>query len=688
MIERGAMWAAGASVLLFLIAIVLQIATTIKQQSLTWDEGNHLFAGYMSWKTGDFGLNPEHPPLVKLLAAAPLLDLPLQTPPLQNRFFKQESYFDGREFLFGNGPAYPGDVLLMRARLAAGSLTLALALLVFFATREMFGMPAGVIALGLFAFEPNLLAHGAYVTTDIGASCFFFASVYAFYRYVKAPSLAGLAFAGIATGLALASKHSTVLLAPTLVLLAIAEPLLHRHPAPAADGVSVARRVFRLLSALAAIGLIAIAVLWAFYGFRYAARPSGLTMNPPLAEYAAALKPVEAQGIALAAQLHLLPESYLYGLVDVRLMASGMPSYFFGEVYTHGLWFYFPVLMTIKLTLGLLALVVLAIVSIVTGKVRTREALYLVLPVAVYLAVAMASKLNIGSRHLLPVYLFLCVLAAGGAWGWIRSATGRMRKGAALTVALLLLLHTASSLHAHPDYIAYSNEIWGGPTQTYRYLSDSNTDWAQQLKAVKRYIDEHGIRECWFAYFAAPFIVPADYGISCRLLPTADSQFAGVPYSVPETIEGVVFISAGTLSGFGMGSNLLNPYRDFQALTPEAFIQDGVFVYRGRFALPLAAALSRVQAAHAALKAQDIDEAVAAAREAVRIAPGRVQTEIALGDAFAAQARRAEPGPGKDHADEARAAYERARAEVRAMEAGAQIDWHETLDKKEAALRR
>ena len=97
--------------------------------------------------------------------------------------------------------------------------------------------------------------------------------------------------------------------------------------------------------------------------------------------------------------------------------------------------------------------------------------------------------------------------------------------------------------------MAYSNELWGGPSQTYKHLTDSNTDWAQQLLAVRQYTDKHEIRDCWFAYFADPFLRPQDYGIPCKSLPTADTYFTKVQRPVPVEIHGPVFISAGALDG-------------------------------------------------------------------------------------------------------------------------------------------
>ena len=207
--SRKNIWVAGG-VLSLLIVLLLQLALSVRQNSITWDEDDHIYAGYMSWKRGDFGLNPEHPPLVKMLAAVPLLNLPLNMPVPQNRNFKHEPFLGGKDFLFKND----ADKMLFRARMAAALLTLLLAVLVFLAAKEMFGIGAAFIALILLVFDPNLLAHGAVVGTDVGLSCFMFASIYAFYRYVKVPSVWRLVVAGLATGLALASKHTAILVFP------------------------------------------------------------------------------------------------------------------------------------------------------------------------------------------------------------------------------------------------------------------------------------------------------------------------------------------------------------------------------------------------------------------------------------------------------------------------------------------
>lgn len=503
-----------AAVFCLLAVQTAQMVYVVHRESLTFDEGNHMFAGYMMWHTGDYGLNPEHPPLVKLLAELPMLGSELWVPPLKDRDFKGEAYVDGRDWLARNDGG--SQHMVFQMRLAAGVLALGLSLVVFFAARECFGATAGLIALVLVTFDPNVLAHSALVTTDIGVSLFFLASIYAFYRYVKKPTVGRLAIAGVTAGLLLATKHSGILLAPMLVLLIGWEIAF-------APKETRGRVLLRLGGAFAAIVVVGVLVLWAFYGFRYAARPEGLKLNPSLADYAKPLSSVSHAGVMTIAHLHLLPESYLMGLVDVKRMAEFYPTFALGKNYAHGQWWYFPVVILIKTTIGMLALAAVAFFAIATGRLRKgRELTYLLVPALFYLAVAIAAGMDIGSRHILPVDTFMFVLAAGGI-----AALAATSRRWALIGGVLVAAHIVSALAVFPNYIAYANEAWGGPGNLHNLLSDANVDWAQQLIQVKAWQDRHPGEECWFAYFAHPEIDPEVYGIHCHHLPTIDTFWVG-----------------------------------------------------------------------------------------------------------------------------------------------------------------
>jgi len=597
-----------AALCFLLIVLSLQLYFSVRRESQTWDEANHIFAGYRTWTHGDFGLNPEHPPLVKLLATAPLLPSQPKSPELEGRFFKEDAFLGGKDFLYHNDP----DKILARTRTTAAILTLLTALVVFFGTREMFGTGAAFIALTLLTFDPNLLAHGALITTDVGLACFMFLSVYLFYRFLKSPSALRLIAAGITVGLVLAVKHTGLLVLPILFLLSFSQ----------------IGRALKTFGSLALITIIGLVVLWSFYGFRYAARPAGLELNPPLVEYVKGLEPYEAWPVSTAARLHVLPESYLYGLVDVKLTANYYTSYVLGKVYAHGVWFYFPVAFLIKSTVGVLALFLLSVGVVATRRLNHwREVMFLVVPVVFYLIVAMTVGMNIGVRHILVVYVFLYVLIGGAMWALIQ----KNRKWT-YAIGVLLLVHAASSVLAFPNYIAYGNELWGGSSQTHKYLTDSNADWGQQLKSVKQYLDARGVKECWFVYFAAGVAEPSYYGIPCKPLPTINTLWLNWPIDVPTSINGPVLISASNLSGLEFGPGPLDPYGQFKLLRPTAVIDRGVFVFDGTFDMPLAAAISKVQKAQNLAQAKQLDQALQEAQAAVALAPDSIRTQMVLGD--------------------------------------------------------
>jgi hypothetical protein len=650
-----------------LIVFVLQLFFSARRNSITWDEDDHIYSGYMSWKHADFGLNPEHPPLVKMVAALPLLNMPLKMPALQDRFFKLEAFLGGKDFLFKND----ANSMLLRARMAASIFTLILLVLVFAATKEMFGAVAAFIALGLLVFDPNLVAHGAVVTTDVGLSCFMFASVYTFYRYVKAPSTLRLLAVGLSSGLALVAKHTGILVFPMLLLLAVCELICAYKSEQAAVHASAGQKAKQLVGALFAISLIAIGVLWACYGFRYQARSEGLQLNPPLADYLQTLsRPREIHLLQTVARFHLLPESYIYGLADVRIMSDFYASFLLGKDYPHGVWFYFPVAFSIKSTLTFLILLLLAIWAIATRRLdKWREILFLTIPPIFYLIIAMSSGMNIGVRHILPMYIFFAVLIGGAAAKFIQ----RDRRWA-YVVIVLLVFQAISSLRAYPSYLAYVNELWGGPSQAYRLLSDSNADWGQQLKDVKRYLDQNDIHDCWFIYFAEGVVDASYYGIPCKQLPTMDSLWVNELLNAPPAIDGTVLVSAGDLSGFEFGAGALNPYEQFKSLQPVAVIDYGVFVYKGHFEIPLAASISHAQKSQWLLDEHHLDEALTEAQQAVALAPNAVKPNTLMGDILAASG----------HPNQAHSYYQKALTLAKTVEPEFQIGLVKDLEKKVA----
>jgi 4-amino-4-deoxy-L-arabinose transferase-like glycosyltransferase len=623
------------AVLGLLAIIAMQIVLSTRQESQTFDESDHLYAGYEYWKHGDFGRNPEHPPFAKLVAAAGLLPLhPKEPEPAPGRSFKYEDFLTASQFLYGAD----ADRLLARGRGMMLLFTLGLALAVFAAGREMFSPEAGLLALSLFAFEPMLLANGGLVTTDMALSCMLFVSVYAFYRYVKRPAPLRLALMSVAVGLALVAKQSGVFLYLVLGMLAVAELFLRsaRTEAEPSRARSFADAAKSLAIPMLVTAAVSYLVLWGFYGFRYAARPAGLQMSPALDVFAADIpSKVERVAIFFCARHHLLPEAYLFGWSDILQIPGVRVSYVLGKLYIGGKWFLFPLLILLKSTIGFLVL--LALVPLARLWRNRREFLFLAVPAATYLLIAMFSGMNAESRYILPIYPFLIVLAGAAAWEFARRS-----RGWGIAVAALFVLAAASSLHAFPSYLAYANEAFGGPSNSYRLVSDSNGDWAQGLKWTKSYVDANHVTDCWFVY-SDPIVDPAYYGIPCKPL-TSAWVHRGVPGPVglPATISGTIFISASELSGHLWGPGVLNPYEQFSHLRPDAAPGNIVLVYHGTFNVPLVSAYSHLAAAISLGRAHKLQEAVAEAEQAAQLAPDSADIQAGLGRALAAAGKTAE----------------------------------------------
>ena len=618
-------WFMAASLTL-LLAFALSMYLSVRTESQTFDEPAHLYAGYSYWLRGDFGVNPEHPPLVKLIAALPalLVDRPKYAEPPE-MYFRAASVFGGFQLL-----APPGSgAWLDHARAAVAVFPLLLAVVVTVAGTEMFGTGAALFALAMLVFDPLILAHGPLVTTDTAAACFIFASVYAFYRFVKRPSLLRLALCGVAVGLALGSKHSALFLFPILVLLCIVEVAI--YPAPLRGRI---RLGLKLAACVGVIALISMAMLWSFYGFRYQARPNGKNIIPSSTDYLKELKhPNEAAIIGFAERHHLLPESYLFGLNDIVLVCrDGRMMDLFGKAYPQGRWFYFPAALVIKGTAGFIVLLLLVpLARTMRDRAYRREVLFLVVPPLAYLAWAMTSKLDIGIRHILPIFPFLILLAAAAAVSLARRS--RLWAGAA---GFLLILHCASSLHAAPNYLTYSNEFFGGPQNTWRVLADSNVGWDGGLRVLSAEIRKRQIKDCWFAFSGIPN--PASFGIPCKRLPTFFGLLAQAPQRpVPVRLEGPVFSSSEEVTAY-WGPPELNPYRELAVLNPDRVIAGEILEYDGGVYAPSVSALSHTIAAMQELdpRAGATPDALTEAQAAVALDPNSLLANEALSYAYAA----------------------------------------------------
>jgi 4-amino-4-deoxy-L-arabinose transferase-like glycosyltransferase len=600
--------------------------------SATFDEPAHTVAGYRYWQCGDFGINPEHPPLLKLLSTVSLnFRASLIEPKAEcgaRLTPKLEMFNLGGVFLSDNGV----DSVLIPARLLAALMSLVLAALMFLATREMFGRWEAIVALAILAFEPILIAHGSLVTTDMALMATAFGAVYALYRYLKNPTWARFLIVGLAFGLMLAAKHSAVIFVPVLLAVFIADAVFNRK-----FGERLPKLIFRRVAAFAGFFLIGFVLLWSFYGFRYYALPNATQPTVSVDEYIKANGRPEAIESSFAAvvrainKLHVFPESYTLGLADIAATNS-RNTWIYGHNYATGQWFYFPLAFAVKSSVALLLLLPFGFVFTFFEKEKRREMLFILAPPLAFFAFSLTSKMNIGVRHILPVYAFLIVAAAVGAI-WMSRRFYYFR----YFLIALLIFHAVTAFRTAPNYIAFANDFFGGTNSTYLIFRESNVDWGQNYKLVNEYLQRENITDCWFAGVGDQETMRVSQ--PCRLLP--DSVLQRLPAQIfdaaPPVVEGTILVSVSNLPPRG-GSE----YLPLTETEPIAQIGGTIFVYRGRFHLPLAAALSRATRANQFVSLKRFDEAVAEGRAAVELAPGDARTRLALALALLRAGQKAE----------------------------------------------
>jgi 4-amino-4-deoxy-L-arabinose transferase-like glycosyltransferase len=538
--------------------------SSMRGTSAVFDEGAYLPAGYTHWKFRDFRLTPEQPPLVKLLAAAPLL-LTDVTVHEDDAWALRRPWDFGRNFLYAWNDA---DQLLFRARLAIVALGAALGVAVFWWTRLHWGLPAAALALMLCALSPDVLAHGQVVTMDLGVTLFMFLAVTGFERLMERATPARLLGAGIAAGAAFASKSSAFVLVPILGALAVREAV-----APGAGS----RRALRLAGLLAAIAALALAVLWTSYLWQPRLSPDPAVEASLEWERNWPKSPLAGAVASAAKGSGLLPEAYVFGVLKVFAHAEGRPGFLAGELSDRGFWSYYPATIALKTPPALFALLLLALLARFEPRPVPRVEWCLWLPPLMYLVLAASRPINIGHRYALPVYPFLFV-AAGRAAGWALAA-GRRALGRWLVPALAAW-YAVSVIRVHPHYLAYFSELAGGPACGYRYLVDSNLDWGQDLKGLASWLREHHFGRIKLAYFGSAD--PGYYGIDCELLP---GYTAPPPRQVTRQVRpgDVVAVSATILQGLYVEPAMRPLYDRLRASAPLAVVGHTMFVYRVDF---------------------------------------------------------------------------------------------------------
>jgi len=509
--------AAAALVLLLFWAALM---ASLREKSLTFDEGAYAVAGCSAWRLGDYRLNPEGGALPQRLAGLPLALGPYRLPPADSGSWRRaEAQALGYDFFYS--PGNDAAAMAARGRAACGLLAVALGILVWAWSRRLFGPAGGMVSLLLYVLNPTVLANGGLMTSDMAAALFLAAATGAWWRVLERMTPARVLAAGVLAGCLFVSKMSAVLFVPVMLVLAglrvmEGRPLRFEGGRKAGDLVSHAGRAAALALSGLAIALVAVLVIWAFYGFRYSAFPvpageghfqfsweSVLSGGVPGAPPSPALA-----FLGFLRGHELLPESWLYGLGVILNRTQSGAAFWNGAYSTSGWPGFLPYTFLVKTPLAALGILALG-ASLAGRRMFARGTLPIWAFLTVYGMAAILSHRDIGHRYLLPVYAPLFVLA--GAAGTI---TARKSPRAILTALFGVIV--AETAWCYPDYLAYFNGLVR-PAEAYRHLVDSSLDWGQDLPAVRDYVARNpGGAPFYLSYFGAGS--PGYYGIAARPL--------------------------------------------------------------------------------------------------------------------------------------------------------------------------
>ena len=502
----------------------------------TFDEAAHYAAGYSYWHTGDFRLNLEDPPLAKLLWTLPqyLFD-PIPFEPDATEWNGSREWAIGNRVLFDSGRSW--ELLLRPARRINLLFGVSVVVLVGIWSRQITGdRRSGLVAAACAAFDPNLVAHSAILSTDAAMTCATLLTLFTAWRYLCEPSAGRLNATGIAFGLALGAKFSAVALIPAMLIGLLAFAACGRTRPQALLGP-----VVRVVT----IALLVVALLYF-------------------------IVELPAWGRGLKYQL-------------VREEFNSASFYFRGEVRSEGWLLYFPAAILWKVPLGTL---LLAGAGSVVRRLRIDPATaFVVATVSVFFFALVAAKVNLGIRIVLPIlpYVYLlagrCAMTVGqapclsGSGDRLEACPTVVRRLRMIVVMALVAWVAWAGSSSSPNPLSYFNESVTNPERT---LGDSNLDWGQGLPALKEYHDREQPGPIYLSYCGtAP---PEAFGIRCELLPGYGRIAPPTGERVPENAPRVLLaIGVGNLQGTYLKPTEL--YRWLDAYTPVAKLAGCIWVY-------------------------------------------------------------------------------------------------------------
>jgi 4-amino-4-deoxy-L-arabinose transferase-like glycosyltransferase len=520
--------------------------TATADKSTTADEIGHLTAGLAYNTRGDFRLQPENGNLSQRWVALPMTIANTLLPPTSTPSWqKADVWRYGHAFFYEQGLST--DQFLFLGRMMVALISAGTGLLIFFWSRALFGWRGAFLSLALFVFCPAFLAHGALATSDVMMTFFFLASTGAWWRHLRHPGPGGSLLSALVFGMAFVAKYSALLLLPMLgaiALIWVINEARHGGWRPP---------LLRLIRTALLHAAIAWILIWMFYGFRFSAFAPTLAQGADFNHsWSWMLEGLGTPGtiIAWCRNHKILPEAWLYGLAFVLGFSEQRAAFLDGHYSLTGWAGFFPFAFLVKTTLpflGILAIGLIASTRKSFGALKAPVVWQRLLPLVplaalftIYWVTSLTSHLNIGDRHILPTYPVLFIGA-----GWLGRWLDVQRPANATLIALLVAWHAATAMQIRPHYLAYFNEIVGGPRNGWKHLVDSSLDWGQDLPGLSRWLQQNNFERApaYLSYFGTGD--PAYEGIFAAPLPSVP-DFGG-DHSWRPLTSGIYCVSATTL---------------------------------------------------------------------------------------------------------------------------------------------
>lgn len=611
----------------------MRSAIATRLDAFTIDEPYHITAGVSYWRLGDYRLNPEHPPLVKTWVALFLPRSSFTLPPLRVLNDKvSERHFTSETVYLRNDP----DSVQRRARLAMFVLN---GILLFGLGLSVWRVFSGSMALATVAFlvvDPTVAAHWPVVMTDLPVALLATTAVLLAWVAFHTWRAVDLAIAGLALGLAWGAKHS----APVVVLAVAALGCILAWRGN--RDVTQPKRLVRFVAVFSVVAL-ALVLLWGLYGFRFNESSAGRDLfNRTLADKISDLHtPLLRKTVSAMEAAHLLPRSYLWGLADTLragIEGRGSEIYFWNRRYPNKPPFYFfPVIIFIKLPIGLSVLAVLGFLLVVLGRVPEswRSSLAILAGfAALFLCVLAAGNSQYaGVRHALPVFPPVAIFGAAAV---VVALSGQQRV-LLVAVSVAALAAVASALPVLRPW-EYYNEIAGGSRNACLHFSDEGIDLGQRTKELATYyhreLEPHGDLPYLDYYFLSDEQYRARGIHSVQMLWAADPSKDDT-----DLVRGTLIANARWL----WPSHYFDDFAEIRATQPvERF--GNLLVYRGAFHLPkqrsLRLTINAFEDLYSANPDKDKDERLL--REAAALNPVAYGINLELGNLLAARGAREE----------------------------------------------